>query len=116
LRQGAAERFGEGEFLGMVGNRDRWRVRLPDAPPEAPFGGWVVLGWSDTLSLDMLPPTGRLGALAANLGLSPPGARTDRLLDLLDFPMVSYGRPEQWDDMEVSNRGLLEKLSTLAGS
>jgi hypothetical protein len=116
LRQGAAERFGGGEFLGMVGNRDRWRVRLPEAPPEVPFGGWVALGWSDTLSLSELPTTSRLAALAANLGLAPPGAPMERLLDLLEFPMISYGRPERWDDVEASNRSLLDRLSALTTS
>jgi hypothetical protein len=42
LRKGAAEHFGAGEYLGVVGARERWRVRLPAAPPLAPYAGWIV--------------------------------------------------------------------------
>ena len=32
LRESSAERFGEGEYLGVVGTRERWRVSLPPCP------------------------------------------------------------------------------------
>ncbi len=46
LRESAAQRFEEGDHLGVVGTRERWRVTLPGCPSEVPFGGWVVLNWA----------------------------------------------------------------------
>jgi hypothetical protein len=110
LRQSAAEHFEAGEYIGVVGTRDRWRVALPPVRSEVPFGGWVLIGWSDEVSFDAPPPSHRLSALAAHRGLIAHGAPADGLLDLLEYPMVLFARPQDWDHLDGATAQLLERL------
>jgi hypothetical protein len=110
LRQSAAERFGAGEYLGVVGGRERWRVTLPPVPPAVPFGGWVLLDWTDRLEVDRPAASAKLTALLTNCGLTAPGVPTAGLLDLLGFPMIRFGRPPDWDRADESLALLLDAV------
>jgi len=110
LRESAAERFGAGEYLGVVGTRERWRVTLPPVPGEVPFGGWVLLDWSDRVEVDQPDAASRLAALVANVGLTAPGVPTLGLLDLLDFPMLRFGRPHDWTRADAALDRLLDGI------
>ena len=112
LRQSAAERFGAGDYLGVVGTRERWRVTLPPAPGEVPFGGWILLDWGDQVELGRPDPAARLTALVANAGLTAPGVATPGILDLLDYPMIRFGRPRDWSQADSA----LEQLLRAVGS
>jgi hypothetical protein len=113
LRHSAAERFEAGEYLGEVGGRERWRVALPPVPPDVPFGGWVLLDWTDDLEVHRAPPSTAIQALLANSGLTVPGVPTQGLLDLLAFPMVRFGRPRDWARADDSMAELLAAIGGL---
>jgi hypothetical protein len=113
LRRGAAQRFEAGEYLGIVGNRERWRVSLPPVPAEVPFGGWLLLGWAEEVSVQSPLASVRLAALATHRGLTAMGVPTEGLLDLLDFPMLLFARPRDWAQVEGAMGKLLRALSAL---
>jgi hypothetical protein len=113
LRKGAAGHFEAGAYLGVVGARERWRVTLPPAPSETPFGGWVLLGWADDVTLPAPSLSNRLAALASNRALTKEGTITNGLLDLLEYPMVIFARPRDWEQMDGATTQLLEALSGL---
>ena len=113
LRHSAAERFEAGEYLGVVGGRERWRVTLPPVPPDVPFEGWVLLDWTDDLEIHRAPASAAMGALLANAGLTAPGVPTQGLLDLLAFPMIRFGRPRDWARADDSLAGLLAVIAEL---
>ena len=111
LRRSAAERFGAGEPLGVVGQRERWRVALPAGPGDWEFAGWVLLAWSDSVAMEPLDTRQRLSALAANRGVVAPGATPPGLLDAVGLPMVRFARPRDWSQLEP---GVLQLLDTLS--
>ena len=113
LRQSAAERFEAGEYLGVVGGRERWRVTLPPVPPDTPFGGWVLLDWTDELEVHRPDAAAKLTALLTHCGLTAPGVPTQGLLDLLGFPMIRFGRPRDWAQVDETLVQLLHAISAL---
>jgi hypothetical protein len=114
LRQSAAERFDDGEYLGVVGTRERWRVTLPPVPGEVPFGGWILLDWNDHIELARPDATARLKALVGNAGLTAPGIPTAGILDVLHYPMITFGRPRDWAQADTALEHLLEAVSAAA--
>ncbi len=113
LRESAAERFGAGEYLGVVGGRERWRVTLPTIPPVVPFGGWVLLDWTDRLEVNRPSASVQLTALLAHCGLTVPGVPTAGLLDLLGYPMIRFGRPRDWAQVDDTLAQLLQAIGDL---
>ncbi len=111
LRQEAAERFGIGSDIGVVGTRRRWRVRLPAVAPVLPFRGWILLSWSDTVRVDTVPPSARLTALLPSRALltTPTDARV--WLNLVTSPMFVFGRPKAWDHLDSAMMALLDQLA-----
>lgn len=97
LRQGAAEALGCGDALGLVGGRERWRLRFPVAPHRTPLLGWVLPEWGDACRLTRVPAVERVGVLAANLAVSRPPRDPQRLLDLATLPMYRLTRPRNWE-------------------
>src|ERR1700727_1316299 len=63
LRADSAERFGLGEPLGVLGDRERWRVALAPVAPALPFRGWVRLAWGETVEVRGVPGSDRLSEL-----------------------------------------------------
>lgn len=112
LREGAADRFGAGEPLGRVGRRERWRVDLPPVPGELPLSGWVVLGWSDTVSIEPIGAADRLAALATNRAIIAKGEAPRGLLDAASLPVVVFSRPRDWSRMDEGLRHLLTALAS----
>ena len=111
LRQGAAERFGTGRSLGRVGRRDRWRVDLPPAPPDLPLAGWVVLGWSSDVVIELVGTSQRLGALATNRAVTARGEVPRDLLDAVAHPVLLFSRSRDWAKMSEGIERLLEALA-----
>ena len=114
LRRSAAERFDGGTYLGVVGTRERWRVTLPPAPPQVPFGGWILLAWTEEVEIGSVDASTKLRALVTNCGLTAPGVPTPGLLDLLAYPMVRLGRPQSWDRADEALEQLLEAIGGLS--
>jgi hypothetical protein len=110
LRKSAADHFGAGEYLGVIGTRERWRVELAPIEAEVPFAGWVLIGWSDRISVDAPTPSTRLAALAQNRALTLPGVAAPGLLAALQFPMVAFARPRHWHQADAATSTLLRAL------
>ncbi len=110
LRAEPARALGVGEPLGILGKRERWRLRLDDAAPDWPLRGWVFLAWGDELSVSAVSAGERLQRLAAErvLRLPLPDPRT--LLSLSALPAFELRRPRQWSSLETATSLLLESL------
>lgn len=111
LRGDAARHFGVGEELGMVGSRERWRVRLDDTAPRTPFRGWVELAWADEVSLEPIPPTELLPCIVRNQSLRfmPPDA--EQLMDLVTLPAWRLSRPPGIDRIDEAANLLVRALA-----
>ncbi len=112
LREGAAERYGVGRALGRVGRRDRWRVDLPPVPGEMPLAGWILLGWSDAVTIEPVSVPQRLSALAINRAVVARGEALEGLLEAVTYPVFLFSRPRDWSKM---NDGLELLVRALAG-
>lgn len=79
------------DSLESVRGDGRRRLRLPPIDPSYPLAGVFVLRWDDELSLESLPPSERLIALARHC--RPEVGRTPALLDLSRLPVWRVQRP-----------------------
>ena len=111
LREGAAAQFGIGTPIGVAGSRERWRVPLGPIEPVLPFGGWVVLDWSDELSVTDVPPPSRLRLLLAARAVLLPEHDAPAWLRLLQWPVLAFRRPKRWDQVDGAMARLFDELS-----
>jgi hypothetical protein len=112
LRVGSALRLGVGEALGVVGARERWRVRLGPVPAAVPLRGWVHLGWGAATAVEPIRGAERLARLAGHRGvrLAPVGAgRT--LLELGALPAYELRRPPEWGSADAAGERLLDAVA-----
>lgn len=111
LREDAARYFGVGEALGVVGARERWRMRLEQTPPAVPLRGWVELAWGDDLALEPIGPTELLPAIVRNFSvrLMPPDAGA--LMDLAALPGWRLTRPRRFETLPDAATLLLDALT-----
>jgi hypothetical protein len=107
LREDAAERFGVGTALGVVGTRPRWRVVLPPIDPELPFRGWIFLAWGQRLESRRVGGSECLRRLVAQLALRLPVADPAYLLELASLPAWELRRPRDWRLLCQSGESLL---------
>jgi hypothetical protein len=107
LRPDAAERLGAGEPLGIVGARERWRLRIGPAPVETELAGLILLAWGDEVEL---APVGAGRALEAVVGSQalrvPPEDPTSRL-SLASLPAWELRRPTDWGSLAAGLELLL---------
>jgi hypothetical protein len=113
LRTGSAAGLGIGETIGVVGTRERWRVRLPPVAAELPLAGWLTLEWGDTTTFERITPGERFPRLLENLTviLEPPDPPT--VLALASLPMVTLRRPRRLDELVGSAELLVAHLAAL---
>jgi hypothetical protein len=111
LRADAAEQLGIGEPLGVIGERERWRVGLGPIEPELPFRGWIALGWSQQPMIRPLEGAGRLRQLLANRALLVPPRSPSSVFDLAELPFFEFSRPRRWDTMYGALGDLLGAIS-----
>jgi hypothetical protein len=109
LREGAAEHFGAGKALGVVGTRHRWRLALPPIEPELPFRGWIFLGWGERLEPVRLGASECLKRLMGQLALRIPAADPAYLLELATLPAWELRRPRDWRLLDQTGEWLLSK-------
>jgi hypothetical protein len=114
LRREAADFFGVGEDLGVVGLRERWRLRLPDVEAAVPFGGWVVLAWGPAVRTRQLDSRSRLAVVAGQSAVTGRPPAPLRLLELAAKPTVVFSRPRRWDEVGDSLLLLRQELARLA--
>jgi hypothetical protein len=110
LREEPARALGAGEPLGVLGRRERWRLRLDDTAPTWPLRGWVFLAWGDEVAVTPVSAGERLQRLATErvLRLPPPDPRT--LVSLASLPAFELRRPRHWSSLEAATSLLLESL------
>jgi hypothetical protein len=107
LRRDAAENLGVGAALGVVGTRERWRVRLPRLDGAPPLRGWFFLGWSDEPQARRLSGSECLTRLIENVALRMTSLNPASLLDVAALPAWHFGRPRDWQRMRESAHSLL---------
>jgi hypothetical protein len=116
LRREAAQHFGIGEPIGMVGTRHRWRYHLPPVPASLPFRGWITLAWANAVNVSLVPPADRLPYLLSARGLALVPSDLHAWFDLVRFPLVLLKRPSSWDELDAVMNGTLNRLAELAPS
>ncbi|RMB77393.1 hypothetical protein AYK61_13805 [Rhodococcus sp. SBT000017] len=118
LRQSAAEHFGVGVDIGVVGTRRRWRVQLDDGVASAPLGGWIALKWGET-SVRAMTAQERVAMLIANRGISVGQNHQVPWLNSISAPAFEFRRPQDWGHVDVAMQSLVrsvERFRTRAGS
>lgn len=111
LRKDAANRFGVGEPLGVLGDRERWRVPLGGIEPELPFCGWVTLRWSEEQAIRRLHGAERVHELLEHLALRVPPGNPGAVLDLAALPFLELSRPRRWSSIGRTVEFLLDAVS-----
>jgi hypothetical protein len=110
LRADAAARLQVGEDLGLVGERERWRLRLEPVPAAVPLAGWVSLSWGDRVEISIVPPSRRIARLVAQRGLRVPASDPALLVDLAALPALELRRPRDWGSLPEAGNRLLDAL------
>lgn len=115
LRKGTAAALGVGESIGVVGTRERFRMRLAGVPCEAPLGGFIRLGWGQTTFAEV-DLGDRLEILVRSFALRlPERSEQDQiaLISLLALPMMRFRRPRSLAQMEEGAQRLLAEIGEL---
>lgn len=111
LRGAAAHRLGIGTNMGVIGERERWRVDLDPIPAELPFRGWVELHWGDGITVRSKRGSDRLRSLIPHRGLRAQPARPEQLIHLAAMPVLELHRPPSWDSHQDAIEALLDSLT-----
>lgn len=112
LRQEPAQELDAGESIGVVGDRERWRVRLGHVESTSRLRGWVFLSWGDALEVTPVSAGERLQRLLAHRmikGLPPP--ELGLMLELSALPALQLCRPRSWSQLETAGSRLVDVLS-----
>lgn len=112
LREEAAADVG-GDPLGVVGNRERWRLRPDEGPPAVELAGLIVLDWGERLALEPLGAEARLRQLIDSSALVPDESCATALLELSALPAWRFTRPRRASGVASSVEWLLERLPEL---
>jgi hypothetical protein len=112
LRGDAARQLDAGEPLGVIGERERWRLALSPVKPELPLRGWIALRWASRMRVREMRGSERLGELlchgALRLGSGPPDPGS--LIELSSLPILEFSRPRGWRSMQDSLARLLDAV------
>lgn len=107
LRADSAQRFGLGDPLGVIGDRERWRVDLDPLPPALPFRGWIRLAWGESVDVRRVPGRAGLAELLRHRALNVPPPSPATLLDLAGRPLLALSRPRAWESTDDAVQQLL---------
>lgn len=113
LRVGAAEHFGVGRDIGVVGTRRRWRTELPPCRESAPLAGWIDLAWHDTVSIDRMDIVARGTVLSRQRGLFVGQQHPIPWLRVLGMPALTFRRPKDWNCMDEAMEELLFTVAAI---
>lgn len=115
LRKQTANELGVGESIGVVGTRERFRMRLDPVPCEVPLAGFISLGWGRD-AFTAVPPGERVGTLAKSFALRLPERNEHAhvtLMDLLALRMMRFRRPRELTRIDESAQRLLLEIEAL---
>jgi hypothetical protein len=110
LRAETAVRLGAGERMGVVGARERWRLRGRDVSAEASLTGLVFLAWGDRVEIAPLPASERVVRLARELMLRIAPRDPGALLGLASLPCWELRRPRGLDSLAEAGGLLLRTV------
>lgn len=96
LREGTGPLY-RAASLGVVGGRERWRVRLPPTPARLPLGGWLFLEWGDGPAATRLDAGERLKAIGAHRSFHAAVTVPRIFLQLAALPAWKLVRPADED-------------------
>jgi hypothetical protein len=113
LRSDAAEVEG-GESLGVVGGRERWRLRPGATAAAVPLSGFVLLEWGDEVALEPLTAENRFATMTASCAFRPEPRDALALLALAALPMWRFTRPPAIDGLQAVVDQLLAGLTSQA--
>ena len=113
LRADIAERLGIREKLGVVGARERWRLRLEPVASSLPFRGWFALDWGERLELRPLGAAERLSRLSPSRGVRLPPPSPETLFDLVRLPGWELRRPRSLNSLAPAAELLLDTAAGL---
>jgi hypothetical protein len=111
LRREAAEQLGTGEPLGVVGARERWRLRVGPVPSSLPLAGWVFLAWGERVEAVKVGAGERLARLHTNRGVNLPPRAPAVLLELAAMPSWELRRPRAWGSLPNAVDCLLDAVA-----
>jgi hypothetical protein len=111
LRAETAGRLDLGTPLGVVGDRERWRMKLGPLVPSVPLRGWVVLGWDDRTQVSAIHGAGRLALLGRHRAVRLESTRPEVLLELSSLPVLELRRPHRWDALPEAAERLLDAVA-----
>ena len=111
LRTDAARELGAGQPLGVIGERERWRVALGSIQPELPFRGWIALSWGPAASVRPMRGSERMRPLVEQRALRVPPRTPSALIDLADRPFLEFSRPRHWGSMKDALGLLLDAVA-----
>jgi hypothetical protein len=111
LRRPAALHFGAGRLLGVVGQRERWRVELAPVPVSLPLAGWIVLRWGPEWGIEPIDVSDRLVWLAASRTVKVDVSDPAPLLRLAALPAVQLTGVKRWEVLASLFDSLLEAIA-----
>jgi hypothetical protein len=111
LRREAAAKLGVGEYLGVVGARERWRLPVGQLVDEPMLGGWIFLAWGERVAVTRMSGAARLARLAGNRGTRLPERNPDALLEVASLPAWELTRPRRWSSLAEGVACLLETVA-----
>jgi len=111
LRAEAAEHLGTGEPLGIVGERERWRLVLEPLEGELPMRGWIFLSWGERVELVQVGSAERFGRLVSQRSLRLPSTEPEVVLQLSALPGWELRRPQRLESVRDAARELEERLA-----
>jgi hypothetical protein len=100
LRRDTAAHFGVGDYLGVIGARERWRLQLPQTCAEAPLAGWIELAWGEEPAKERLSVSAAFQLIARNLALRILPPDPAELLRLAGLPAWRITRPRDFTAMQ----------------
>ena len=110
LRAEAARALDAGEPLGVVGARERWRLKLGPIAPDLPLRGWVFLDWSPAIEVRRASAARRLQTINDQIALFGTPRDPTSLLRYAELPGWELRRPRGWASVGDSTDQLLAAI------
>jgi hypothetical protein len=111
LRREPAEQLGVGEALGVVGARERWRLRVAATDPAVELAGWIHLGWGERVESVRVAPGDRVRLLQQERGVRVPPRHPAALIELAALPTWELRRPRRLSALADAAKCLLQTTS-----